>query len=174
MQHMVLVPQFTVFWNVQYKVKVPCNFLQLSLFLPGCNQWSQTFDTEMSYKIYTEDGVSLHYCVLFVKLWKWEVHVYILINSFVHDVECITVWTLRIHFVRVICMYMSVLLYSRCFLKKIFKSALWTYCIYREIFTLILFFRPFGRRCQRANLRHKWIPSLKLSLFRQGETLCIW
>lgn len=91
---------------------------------------------------YTEDGVSLHYCVLFVKLWKWEVHVYILINSFVHDVEFITVWTLRIHFVCVICMYMCVLLYSRCFLKIIFKSAAWTYCVYWEIFTLILFFSP--------------------------------
>lgn len=88
---------------------------------------------------YTEDGVSLHYCVLFVKLWKWEVHVYILINSFVHDVECITVWTLRIHFVCVICMYMCVLLYSRCFLKIIFKSALWTYCIQGNIHPNIIF-----------------------------------
>lgn len=88
---------------------------------------------------YTEDGVSLHYCVLFVKLWKWEVHVYILINSFVHDVECITACTLRIHFVRVICMYMCVLLYSRCFLKIIFKSALWTYCIQGNIHPNIIF-----------------------------------
>lgn len=96
---MVLVPQFTVFWNVHYKVKVPRNFLQLSLFLPGCNQWSQTFDTEMSYKIYRRWCFLALLCSIceIVKMRSTCTAVYILINSFVHDVEFITVWTLRIH-----------------------------------------------------------------------------
>lgn len=118
--------------------------MQLSLFLTGCNQWSQTFDTEMSYKIYRRWCFLALLCSIceIVKMRSTCTAVYILINSFVHDVEFITVWTLRIHFVCVICMYMCVLLYSRCFLKIIFKSAAWTYCIYWEIFTLILFFSP--------------------------------
>lgn len=77
MQHMILVPQFTVFWNVQYKVKVPSNFLQLSLFLPGFNQWSQTFDTEM---IELQDIQKMVFpCIIVFYLWNCENEKYVYI-----------------------------------------------------------------------------------------------
>lgn len=113
-------------------------------------------------------------CIIVFYLWKWEVHVYILKNSFVHDVECITVWTLRIHFVCVICMYMCVLLYSRCFLKIIFKSALWTYCIQGNIHPNIIFSPPLAVVVSGLIDMSESLVSNYRSFLRRGETLCNW
>lgn len=138
MQHMVLVPQFTVFWNVQYKVKVPCNFL--SLFLPGCYQWSQTFDTEMSYKIYRRWCFLALLCSIceIVKMRSTCIYTDKFICTWCRMYNCVnlknTFCTCNMYR-----MYMCVLLYSRCFLKLIFKSALWTYCIQGNIHPIIIF-----------------------------------